>query len=458
MDLLTDLAGQLQTLFAHEADQLARDTGFLKRQRKLSGAAFAQVLVFGWLHQPNASLDDLAEFAADLGIDVTPQALDQRLNLPATRLLAALLTQAWHRAVAAQPLALPLLRRFRGVYVFDNTTCSLPAALAALFPGCGGRTPQDGQAALKLHVGLELTTGALQMACGDGRTPDVATELARAPLPAGALRLADLGFFSLEVLRDYGDMGVLWLTRAKAHLKVRAEGGEELPLTDLLSRSGADRLDVQVQVGKEARLPCRLLAVRVPAAVAQRRRQRLLARAKKAKKGKGRKVSAAQWALCDWQVALTNVAAGVLTAAEAWVLLRARWQVELLFKLWKSHGGLGASRGRRPERVLCELYAKLLAMLVQHWSVVAAAGSPLGCSHVKAARRVRRAALRLAQALAAVVELTAVLVLLARRIRRRCGVQRRGKRPTTYELLRDPSQPQWPPEEEDAEHLNAALT
>lgn len=457
MNLLTDLAAQLQTLFTHEAEQAARLTGFLQRQRKLSGATFVQTLVFGWLQQPHASLDDLAEFAADLGVDLTPQALDQRLTLPATQLLAALLTQAWHHLVAAQPLALPLLRRFQGVHVFDTTTLSLPAALATLFPGCGGRTPQDGQAALKLHVGLELTTGALQMACGDGRTPDVASELARAPLPAGALRLADLGFLSLEVLRDYSDMGVFWLTRAKAHLKVWTDTGEELSLTDLLQRSSAEHLDLQVAVGQKARLPCRLLATRVPAAVAQKRRQRLLARAKKAKKGKGQKVSAAQWALCDWQVALTNVTAGVLTAAEAWVLLRARWQVEVLFKLWKSHGGLDKSHGHRAERVLCEVYAKLLAMVVQHWSVVVAAGSPLGWSYVKAARRVRRAAVRLAQALGQVVELLGVLVLLARRIRKRCQVQRRGRRPTTSELLRDPSQPHWLPEE-DAESLNAALT
>jgi Transposase DDE domain len=456
MDLLTDLAVQLQTLFTRDADDAARATGFLKRQRKLSGSTFVQTLVFGWLRNPHASLDDLTEFAADLGLELTPQALDQRLRTPATHLLAALLSQAWQRVFEAQPLALPLLRRFQGVYVFDTTTVSLPATLATLFAGCGGRTAQDGQAALKLHVGLELTGGALQLACGDGRTPDVSSELARGPLPPGALRLADCGFFNLEVLRDYSDAGVNWLTRVPAHLKVWTAAGEERSLVALLSQANADTLDLPVQAGKEARLPCRLIALRVPAAVAQKRRQRLLARAKKAKKGKRQHISAAQWTLCEWQIALTNVSAGVLSAAEAWVLLRARWQVELLFKLWKSHGGLDESLGRRAERVLCEVYAKLLAMLVQHWSIVVSAGAPLGCSHVKAARRVRRAAVRLAQALGDLLELVGVLQQLARRIQKRCRVQRRGKRPTTYELLRDPSQPQWLPEEEDEEHLEAA--
>jgi hypothetical protein len=451
-----DLAAPLQTLFTTDAEQAARETGFLKRRRKLSGASFVQTLVFGWLREPTAPLDDLADCAADLGVDVSAQALDQRLNGAATHLLAALFSQALHRVCAAAPLAVPLLQRFHGVYVFDTTTVSLAAALAELFRGCGGRTAQDGQAAVKCHVGLELTCGTLQLALGEGRSPDVASELARGPLPAGALRLADRGFFNLDVLRDYTDAGVFWLTRAPAHLNVQTADGVARPLAALLQQASGPCLDLVVQIGAEARLPCRLLAVRVPEAVARQRRRRLQQRARKAKKGKRQQISAAQWALCDWQVAVTNVTAGVLSAEEAWVLLRARWQIELLFKLWKSHGGLAQSRGERATRVLCELYAKLLGMLVQHWTLLATAGSPLGWSYVKAARRVRRAAVRLAQALGDLAALVAVLLGLARRIQRRCRVQKRGRRPTTYALLLDPSQAGWTTEEDAQEHLHAA--
>jgi len=49
------------------------------------------------------------------------------------------------------------------------------------------------------------------------------------------------------------------------------------------------------------------------------------------------------------------------------LLYRARWQVELLFKLWKSHGSVDAWSSVHPHHILCEFYAKLLAMLVEHW-------------------------------------------------------------------------------------------
>ena len=49
------------------------------------------------------------------------------------------------------------------------------------------------------------------------------------------------------------------------------------------------------------------------------------------------------------------------------MLARVRWQVELLFKLWKSHNRIDEWRTGKPWRVLCEVYAKLLAVIVQHW-------------------------------------------------------------------------------------------
>src|SRR4051812_30630081 len=47
------------------------------------------------------------------------------------------------------------------------------------------------------------------------------------------------------------------------------------------------------------------------------------------------------------------------------------WQIELIFKLWKQHMQIDHSVSQNPYRVLCELYIKLMAALVQHWIVLA---------------------------------------------------------------------------------------
>jgi len=216
-------------------------------------------------------------------------------------------------------------------------------------------------------------------------------------------------------------------------LVVQPPQGEASSLATFLSRQQGDQVDSWVRVGRDQPLSGRLLARRAAAAIVSKRRERLYKEAKK----KGRKVSVAQWTLCEWTVYLTNLRAELLRWQEVWVLARARWQIELLFKLWKSHGGLEASRGARAERVLCEVYAKLIGQVIQQWLLVTCGGPSVTYSQPKAARRVRRQIPLLALLLPVVAEVVLVLQRLQGRVRKRCRVQKRGRRPSLYELLLD---------------------
>jgi hypothetical protein len=112
--------------------------------------------------------------------------------------------------------------------------------------------------------------------------------------------------------------------------------------------------------------------------------------------------------------------------------------IELLFKLWKSEGGVDESRGRQPWRVLCEVYAKLLRMVVRHWLLLSSGVSYLQQNTTATARRVRSAALQL---LACRTE-TALLLAALEQLRRRLGQagrrQKRRRRPAAWQLLHDP--------------------
>lgn len=435
MLVLSELATTLQSLLTADAETAAQETGWVRRCRQFSGATLVQTLVLGWLHEPRAPVDALAEVAADLGVTVSPQALDKRFTPAASHCLARVLTLALERVVAAQPLTVAVLTRFAGVYVYDSSTLALPAALVEQFPGSGRGRAGQRPAALKCQVELELRTGALDLQLEPARQTDVRSELIRRPLPAGALRLADRGYLDLARLADDTAAGIFWISRLQSSMIVEG-GGRRGTLAAWLQQCTAERVDQEIQVGASDRLKCRLLARRVPAAVAHQRRQRLQQRAKK----QGRQVSAERQALCDWNVCITNLPATLLTSAEAWALLRSRWQIELLFKLWKSHGGLAFSHGQRAARVLCEVYAKLIGMVVQHWLLLASAGSSLAWSWTKAARRLRRRAVELGQALATTAVLVALLERLRRQIQRCCVVSKRQRHPTTYQRLQDPEQ------------------
>jgi Transposase DDE domain len=432
---IAELAASLQTLFTTDAADAAQASGFVRRARKLTGPVFAQVTVFGWLHNPTASLADLAEFAGHLGAAVCPSALDQRFCPAAAAFLQSLLAQAMNAActaAGADAAADTVLDRFTGVYIDDSTTIGLPVALAEFFPGCGGRGGRT--AALKVPLRLELRRGTLEVSdLQPGRACDLAGALPHAPLPAGSLRLADLGYYSLEALQAYTQQGVYILSRLPARTALFEASGRRWKLHTFLQAQPHGRVDTWVQVGSRWRLRLRLLAWRVPAEVAAVRRQRLQRRAQKS----GRPVSAAQEALAGWHVLVTNLPAERLSLREACVLARLRWQVEWLFRLWKQSGQLDTSAGRKPYRVLCELLAKLLGLVVQHWLLLTA-GPPLRQSQHRAAKRVRAVAERLAEVLNHAASLCALLREVQQRVRRLTGKQQRRAHPAAFQLAENP--------------------
>ena len=87
MTTIAQLAKALQTVFSTVADELGQRSGFVERQSKLTGALFAQALVFGWLADPTAALPQLAAAAALAGVSISPQGLDQRCTSAAAGFL-----------------------------------------------------------------------------------------------------------------------------------------------------------------------------------------------------------------------------------------------------------------------------------------------------------------------------------------------------------------------------------
>src|ERR671929_373446 len=95
---VAELHTTLHDLFTDGAERLAKDSGFCRRTRQLSGSAFAKSLVFCLLEKPASSLQDFADFAAEhLHVHVSHNAFEQRFTDKAVDFLAALFAEAFHR-------------------------------------------------------------------------------------------------------------------------------------------------------------------------------------------------------------------------------------------------------------------------------------------------------------------------------------------------------------------------
>ena len=215
MPTIQDIIAPMQTVLREAADA-GYSSGFIRRPTmgKMSAETFVSSLVFACLGEGQPTLDDFAAHSTLMGAAVTTQAFDDRFSARAVACLRNVLETAVRQRIRAEPRAVPLLAHFTGVYLADCTVLDLPDAVAA-------------EVERKLPVSLDYTTGGLWLhSPQNAQTHDSATPLQRQILPVGALRVADLGFYDLSVLRDYGTAGVYWLTRLKTNAVVYTDAGQ----------------------------------------------------------------------------------------------------------------------------------------------------------------------------------------------------------------------------------------
>lgn len=434
MSKLTQVAESMQNVLTDVAEKAGQETGFVKRKSKLTAELFVQTLVFGWMANPSASIEELTQTGAALGVDISPQGLDQRFTESAAECLKQVLEEAVCQAIASEPAAIPILERFSGFYIFDASTVSLPQELKQIWASCGGSASA---AAVKLDVGLEFKTGQLSGPfLQAGRASDMDAPTQKIALPAGSLRIGDLAYFGLEQFAKLSADGVYWLSRLQSHTGMYDEAGNYSQVVEFLQQQKVDTVEIPILLGFKDRLPCRLLAVRVPPQVVEQRRRRLRQRmAKDARNGST--PSKKQLAFTEWTVFVTNAPANLLSLDEALIIARARWQIELLFKLWKSHGKIDEWRTKKPWRILCEVYAKLLAMLVQHWILIISCWRYPNRSLFKAIQTVQKMALHLASVFGHIRQLCAAIATIERCLTKGCRINKRKAKPNTYQLLLD---------------------
>ena len=276
MSILHQVPAKMQMILETVPDEVAVNTGLVKRKRKLTGSALAQILVLGWLENPEASYQHLTETAAALGIQVSRQALEQRLTLETTEMLKLTLDAATTEMleVAGRREALPLLQQFQGVYVQDSTWITLPDELHETWKGQPKKNHPH-KAALKLHLCFDVLTGGFQdFQLTDGMTADATAAKAAAPLPEGSLRLADLAYFSLDELEKLTENGIYWVSRLKANSYLADENGQRMDLEKMLKTAEEDiYIRKAIQIGKRKQLRVYLVAQRLSEAETNKRRR-----------------------------------------------------------------------------------------------------------------------------------------------------------------------------------------
>ncbi|MFN7039529.1 MAG: IS4 family transposase, partial [Alphaproteobacteria bacterium] len=259
---------------------------------------------------------------------------------------------------------------------------SLPEQLKDIWKGCGGTNGTN--SALKLGVRLDLLNGQLNGPLLEhGKCSDKGSLINKDIPEPGGLRIGDLGFFSIDKFKEIDDNKSFFMSRWHVQTNLYTTEHEKIDMVALLKDKTVFEMDVLLSAKK---LPVRLIAIKVPENEIKKRQDKIQEESRKS----CRAVNSLREQLIDFNIYLTNVPDTLLTLKEIIVLMKARWQIELLFKLWKNECKIDEWRTAKPFRILSEVYAKLIAMVIQHWLLLISCWSDFERSLTKAVKIIQK--------------------------------------------------------------------
>jgi Transposase DDE domain len=358
----------LTDFFASDAiEAAARRTGFVKRTSKLTGKLFLALVTFGAWSDATTTLAQLAAKVTQLDeqVEVSPEAIHQRMNQRALAFLQDMLQQALAKVQSVEHICNDgLFTDFTKVYLADSTGFELPDSLHELFPGSGGSAATAGakiQAVWDYKNSVFGHFALTPLTMPDQRYVDTVVALAQ----KGVLFLFDLGYFKIKAFACIAAAGAYFLSRLNHQTTLlHTESGQVQPLAlaSWLTTVASDSTEHAIFLGAKERVACRLVAYRMPECIVNERRRL----AKKKAKKKGYTPSKAHLALLAWNLFITNVPQTIWQTPTIKKVYPIRWQIELIFKSWKSYLHLASIKTKKVNPTLCYLYGRMLLIVLNY--------------------------------------------------------------------------------------------
>lgn len=345
--------------------KMAGETDFYKRKSDFTPAMFFDVLLYCANSNEPCSLDSAATRLNEIhGVNISKQSVDARFNKGAVVYVQEILTRVLEQQLSSvfQPLFLP---QFNRICIKDGTRFNLPVRLKDYYNGFGG-TNDTSQAGLCIQFEYDARSGrVLYLKITDStRTDSKDASETIGSVEKGDLILRDLGYYKLPLMNQIDKTGACYLSRLGSNTCIyQVEKKDQLSFSKIysfMSRKGIVNYETNIYAGKTERLPCRLVVMMVPEEVYKKRLTEINAKNKE----KGYTMAEETKSRLRFNIFITNIAADVLNLDELAMLYKLRWQIELMFKNWKSVCKIDKIQPMKYERFTCILLAKLILIVL----------------------------------------------------------------------------------------------
>lgn len=334
--------------------ELAYQTGMIQRKRKIRAQDLVSLCVFlGQTVGSEALVSLCTRLNEATGVCISAEALNKRWNERTVQFLKELFLHAFRQKVCP---VVPLASRFTRIRILDSTSFQLPTSYASTYRGNGGGGSEAG---VKIQLEYELLSGEfMELEVDHGVSSDAKYGQKRTQtLEAGDLVLRDLGYHYIADLERMTESGAYYVSRIRWNTQVYQKGEDGSwvllnieALTKNLQEGETLELS-EVYIGLEYKHQTRLILYRLT----QDEWDKRLVHHKKTKKKMPKAASRVN-------LLVTNTSSEKLPATEVYAFYSLRWQVEILFKTWKSIFQIHLTKPMKLERFQCHLYGQLLRL------------------------------------------------------------------------------------------------
>ena len=287
---------------------------------------------------------------------LSKQGIDSKFNQEAVEFMKRLFEECFATQIS-KIIDGNFLSSFDQLRIKDGTRFDLPEQLRKHFKGFGGRCTSESALCIQYEFDLK-SLKFVSLKVTDANVPDITVD----EVSPNELILRDLGYFLLESFTQINDKGAFFVSRINNMVTVK-ENSKSFDFKKLyqhMLQTGQTIVEKQVELGLEKPVAVRMVAQLVSDDVYQKR----IANLEKIAKKKGRSVSDETRFRCRFFLIITNIQADIVTGEELFKLYRLRWQIELMFKHWKSKMGIHKVQKMKYQRFMCMILAKLIYVML----------------------------------------------------------------------------------------------